>query len=82
MKRLIRLLVVLGITLALVLALGGGAVFADEPHDSGGGIDQAEEAGAGAPVGSNIADEGFDNMSDTAGGSGIPHNPLCPFHPE
>ncbi len=87
-KLRMKILILMGSLMLLVFALNLGIASADEPHDSGGGIARAEENGAGAPVGSNISDEGRTNGFGGGPGSGvrgdaaIANNPLCPAHPE
>lgn len=82
MTKLVRLLVQMSM-LILLFTLNVVVAFADEPHDNGGGIATAEGAGAGAPVGSNISDQGFENgfgnENSNAFGA-IANNPLCPLH--
>lgn len=57
---------------------------AAHPDQSDDGIANAESNGAGAPVGSHIAEEGFINgfASDSNAFDAIAKNPLCPLHPD
>ncbi len=82
--------VVLGLAGFLLLSL----IFvsfqaAAHPNQSDNGIANAEANGAGAPVGSNIADQGRLNggfppllEGHSNAGVAIGNNPLCPLHPD
>ncbi len=77
MTKLARLLILMSM-LVLLLALNVGVAFAAHGGDGTGNAPCA-------PVGSNISDQGFDNIVDpdkgAKGGDAIvDHNPLCPLH--
>ena len=78
MRRLMKRLGVALAGVSLVFTLGTGVAFAHPEGAVDGGVQTAWDAGAGAPVGSNISDEGFANISGTAVAAIVDQNPFFP----